>query len=527
MKLTSTLLAAAVAAGLCSTVANADFPDFPDFPVYDTFEQDQTWPTRINWWDDGSAGSVVTPTGGTRVVDFWRDYQDPSDNVLRWVSSGDNDESVITNAAGWAGSFSGTVPCTNKLAGAPTSAQYLVLDTNGDTLSRKFTAQTFEPDEDSSIFVDTMIQFTASDGEPTDLGANGAHIALWLDKDTSNLVAYCGCYVDETFTATNCVIASEISTATWYRLTIHSRHMDSMLFFRIAVNENWAESSEFAYSEYDVLSTGETDKQWFLSAKSSTTLSEVAFQGTGAVDNLTVTTDSPDFMARSASVALTLTWDSTIASVVQGGDTLTSPAEIDSGSEITISAAIWYALNSAGTNITGDVTLSGITGNGTTFGSDYTNLTVTLTATDVANPAAEIKAALYSDGTITAGAATGVDAGKAAKWATGNNISTIEGFTAKYQQYLLNADANAEVAFTIESIETTASGATITVKATADGTDITAAYNGTVKYQAAGSIAGLAGATKETAADIVFDENGIGTFTVPNTAGQFVRAWVE
>ena len=52
MKLTSTLLAAAVAAGLCSTVANADFPDFPDFPVYDTFEQDQTWPTRINWWDD-------------------------------------------------------------------------------------------------------------------------------------------------------------------------------------------------------------------------------------------------------------------------------------------------------------------------------------------------------------------------------------------------------------------------------------------------------------------------------------------
>lgn len=540
MKLTSTLLATAVAAGLCSTAANADTL------VYDTFDADQGWESWYDYWASGvplAEAAALAPSNGMAIIDFRKGAYTANDPTLTqpWVVSAPDggttfsDTSIITNATG---NWAVTVPGTNSVPGAAQNDFFLALDTQGDTLSRTFAETTFADETAAPLFVDTMIQFTASDGEPTDLANQGAHIALWLDKDSTNLMMFAKTSLDgfSTWPSNSYIIASEISPTNWYRLTIQSKHIGGELFFRVALNGTWlatadAHTEKALKGEEEVENEEATEKYWFMSAQgpfngNSATLSEVAFQGTGAVDNLTVTTDAPDFMATPSGVVLTLSWDSkTIASVTKEGSALNSGDTINSGETITISAATWYALNDQGTNITGDVTISNISGAGTAFGAnDYTNLTVTLTASAAAT--ATIEAAPYGAGTITAGTNSGVDASKAAAWAIDKGITTVDDFAAKYQQYLLNADADATVTFAIESIETTAAGAIITVKATADNNTITTAYNGEVKYQAADSIAELAGATKNSASGITF-ENGIGTFTVPTSAGKFVRAWVE
>ena len=539
MKLTSTLLATAVAAGLCSTAANADTL------VYDTFDADQGWVSWYDYWASGAPlaeAAALAPSNGMAIIDFRKGAYTANDPTLTqpWVVSAPDggttfsDTSIITNATG---NWAVTVPGTNSVPGAAQNDFFLALDTQGDTLSRTFAETTFADETAAPLFVDTMIQFTASDGEPTDLANQGAHIALWLDKDSTNLMMFAKTSFDEfaSWPSNSYVIASEISATNWYRLTVQSKYIGGELFFRVALNGTWlatadAHTEKALKLEEEVENEEATKKYWFMSAQgpfngNSATLSEVAFQGTGAVDNLTVTTDAPDFEATPSGVVLTLSWDSTIASVTKDGNALNSGDMIDSGDTITISAATWYALNDQGTNITGDVTISDISGAGATFGAnDYTNLTVTLSASAAAT--ATIKAAPYGAGTITAGMNSGIDASKAAAWAIAEGITTVDGFAAKYQQYLLNADADATVTFAIESIETTAAGATITVKATADGTTITGTYNGVVKYQAADTIAGLAGATKTEASGITF-ENGIGTFTVPVADGKFVRAWVE
>ena len=67
MKLTSTLLATAVAAGLCSTAANADTL------VYDTFDADHGWVSWYVYWASGAPlaeAAALAPSNGMAIIDF-------------------------------------------------------------------------------------------------------------------------------------------------------------------------------------------------------------------------------------------------------------------------------------------------------------------------------------------------------------------------------------------------------------------------------------------------------------------------
>lgn len=529
MKLTSTLLAAAVAAGLCSTAANAGTL------VYDTFETDQTWTKTV----EGET-TTLSATDGMAIKDFRRTYVQVSGNPTvdtneYWQASDDDASKIKEESVTWATATSAaTVPGTNSLAGAGTSALYLALDTEGYTLSRTFGEQTLSA---SSVFVDTMVQFTASD-EATGLD-NSMHIALWLNE-SGNLMLWGRVreYDDgladylPSVEPTNVVIATGITTGSWHRVTIESKqpsvNSDAMFCVYLDGAREPLTNDDYAFTDAELGGTNTTLRCWFVSAKpegTASTLSEVAFQGTGAIDNLTVATDEPDFLVVApVGATLTLSWDTGIASVTQDGNALTSGDTIASGDTITVTASDWYTTSIAGDGVT--VTPSeGFTTNG--YGIANTIVTATLTAS--ADAEVTITAAPYA---AAAGALpNGTDADKAAAWAIakGKNLVTLRNFAeAYYDQYLLNADADADVDFAITDIETTSSNAVIKVQATANGDPITNAFNGTVYYWAAGSIADLTNAVDHAVEIELNPEDGYkGTITVPVEEGQFIKAWVK
>lgn len=465
------------------------------------------------------------------------DNNDPNGSKF-WAfkdESSENDASVVT---------------AYETAPAVDNSQYLKLETNGDELQRKVKADGAATAVGNGLYIDTLVQFTATpDAPPVDAGAK---LAIWLEGEDTYTLKVKGGFMDATSNDEDGVLSvspaaeaysltGTYSPDTWYRLTVQAISDladlgDSVVpGFVIKINGAVVKTTSQVYtqtaleylcpSQIPESSTG-TGDDW-LSANNLALLKDgsfipsavvqqnfaltcVGFQGSGAIDNVTITDEDP--LAEPTSVEFTITLGANVSSVtytisdVEGETTLTATGSFDVniGATVTVTAATpktdWYTV-ALPTAVT----------------ASATEKAIEVTATEKAASDIDYK---VPEGT----AAETVSA--ALTWAknAGQSAAAVEGAANLLNNYLLNVDdLTVDPQIEIVEIDTTTSPVKVTVKVTdAKGStyektlDSTTTLNGGVqlKYQAAASLEGLDAAEKST--------------TIPaSTGSQFIRAVVE
>ena len=244
-------------------------------------------------------------------------YAESFENLTAWGGSYTNinitngwysisgDLSAITNYGTY------TPPaCGFPLPGA-THTNVLRLDTEGTMLTNSF-GSGFDMSQ-AITYMDCMILFVPSESAPTACTTldSGIKAAVYLDSTTTNLVVYHGVLSGAAWSYnTNDIINSApVSTSAWQRLTIAfdaTAPYDGYGYiemFQVLTNGVAVQSP----NAYDGTWKGiwETDNPpslsptgtWFRSATApgtlNKTLTAVVFQGTGYIDDLVVTTNTP------------------------------------------------------------------------------------------------------------------------------------------------------------------------------------------------------------------------------------------
>ena len=230
-----------------------------------------------------------------------------------WYSS-IYDQSVITNL-----SYTYTAT-TRPLPNTPTN-NVLQLNTEGATLTNSFGAGF---DMSSQItYMDTMIQFVASETAPASctVGDSGIKAAVFADVNT-NLAVYHGMVVPafgQWSSNIIDIIPLSLNASNWYRLTIafdatalinDNSTMYQIEMFQVRIN-GVAVQSPYAYDDTwkntwqspdaggnDALPNLSPTGTWFRSAttQSGKTLTGIAFEGTGFIDDLVVTNGAVSFV---------------------------------------------------------------------------------------------------------------------------------------------------------------------------------------------------------------------------------------
>lgn len=229
------------------------------------------------------------------------------------------------------GSYNGLRPAI--AAQANTTNSCLLVDTEGERLFRAIEGRRNYDDDDSTftqfdvtstIYFDSLVQFTVNEDEAPTI-QTGDKLAVWLQGgETTNLVVTAG-YVDSSggVTPTNYVIdaaVKEVLPGVWYRLTIESFLLtagadagNGYIGFRVRIDGDYLTTTQAkmggslaeCVSEMSGAQTIDepTVEEWqklFPSlavangeVDNCDTLSCVAFEGTGAVDDLTFTPNDP------------------------------------------------------------------------------------------------------------------------------------------------------------------------------------------------------------------------------------------
>ena len=300
-----------------------------------------------------------------------------------WYSSSPEDQSVITNLGTYA--FSS---CTLPLP-TSTHTNVLHLATQGTILTNDFTLghDGLSGYDMSSqiIYMDTMIQFVASESAPAALITRDATDALlgikasvYADVST-NLIIYCGTCDTYGYTISNVLVNTGIrlNATNWYRLTIafdasFTSHNDipNIEVFQILINGVAVTNSTgyafdntwqtYATSGYlptpDAVSQGgatpPSSGTWFLSANckqgSSRKLTAIAFQGTGYIDDLVVTNGAPTYTLAQSSFLITVNFSGNGSASTNGlAALLGSPSTFSSAgiTSIVYTAQDWYRIN--------------------------------------------------------------------------------------------------------------------------------------------------------------------------------------
>ena len=227
------------------------------------------------------------------------------------------------------GSYNGPRPAI--AAQANTTNSCLLVDTEGERLFRAIEGRSNYDDDDSTfvqfdvtstIYFDSLVQFTVNEDEAPTI-QTGDKLAVWLKGgDTTNLVVTAGYVSDSgTITPTNYVIdAVTVEPATWYRLTIEAFPLTAegteasnrYLGFRVRIDGNYLSTDqakmggtvgqcvgEMGGANVVEVSADEMLKLFPSLVVASSedgncgNLSCVAFEGTGAVDDLTFTPNDP------------------------------------------------------------------------------------------------------------------------------------------------------------------------------------------------------------------------------------------
>ena len=294
-------------AGVCALSASATTTTW----VADTFEAT----------DQGTLGQLI---GTYKQVVTGAQFQNTN---CVWVAASGDASAIAANV----GSYTGTRPVTND----DSSAYVLNLSTEGQTLTRNL-GVTNDFLLGDPVYVDTLIKFTPSEDNPTISDAN-VKAAVFVNV-ASNLVVYSG---TESSGSISTDVGMKIDPSQWYRLTIKLGAFagNSVAGFQVFVNGS-AITNMAAYMDDGVTHPG----TWFINPSANSYLSAVAFQGTGMVDDLAVSSMANGF-GTPAAILLTLSFGADIRSVLTNGAPALTGAVVPTGTEVAINAAPWYHLN--------------------------------------------------------------------------------------------------------------------------------------------------------------------------------------
>ncbi len=226
------------------------------------------------------------------------------------------------------GSYNGPRPAI--AAQANTTNSCLLVDTEGERLFRAIEGRdNYDNDDstftkfsvDNAIYFDSLVQFTVNEDEAPTI-QTGDKLAVWLKGgETTNLVVSAG-YLNSSgaLVATNYVVTTNnvavtLEPGTWHRLTIEAINIfdtteDAFVGFRIYVDGTLLNTgSAISGGQFDDLPIFDdfnpTDKAknyvqegvlfpaLYSTGDNHGNLSCVAFEGTGAVDDLTFTNENP------------------------------------------------------------------------------------------------------------------------------------------------------------------------------------------------------------------------------------------
>ena len=200
------------------------------------------------------AAAVAVSTASAIITDQQL-FETSFDDFLADVS---NEDSSAITAYETQPSIAAPYPCSGF------GTNYLKLDTGDATLWRTNTS------EAANVYFDMAIQFTptAAEDEPD---PTGNKIVVFMDADT-NIVVISGTNAADHTPVTNRVPAG-ISAKSWARLTLSAEERNGSLLFNVRVNGNSLGS--------------------FYSLLAGTTVTEVGFSGSGALDDFVVRTTDP------------------------------------------------------------------------------------------------------------------------------------------------------------------------------------------------------------------------------------------
>ena len=143
---------------------------------------------------------------------------------------------------------------------------------------------------DGGLYIDTLIKFEQCRDE-ADISDDAGKLAVWLNS-TSNLVITAGKYSGETF-GTNDYVAAGLGEVqcgafnpdAWYRLTVKAANSNGKVLFNVYIDGQLVTAFDGGPITF------------FPSLQpSSLTLSALAFQGEGAVDDISFTEELPNFL---------------------------------------------------------------------------------------------------------------------------------------------------------------------------------------------------------------------------------------
>lgn len=376
----------------------------------------------------------------------------------------------------------------------------LNLETNGKTLVRTNDNNSAHNFMTTPVYVDTLIKFTPSEDNPSLDSMDASVKAAVFVNVSSNLVIY---HKDGDLAKTMTDTGLFIDPAQWYRLTIMLSQDSGTPLFKVYLNGS------------AVTNGAPIADEWYVVASDEQTLSAVAFQGTGMVDELVVTDVEPDGIGQVTAIMLTLAFDPAQVLVTTGGVSVANGTEVPSPTDVSIYAKPWFQITSGG------ALLSNATSN--LFSSAVTSIVGTVTSATEGQFNTVTSAAFDS----TTGLPTGfgdADIAELSAWATANSVTPEAVTEAMLDDYLLNVAPGTDAGIEITSIVYDGSVATITIAAddpAVDFTDIYGILNVWTTDDLATPFAPIDGNTDFTVTGTTATEI---TVEVNVGAGQFIKA---
>jgi len=412
--------------------------------------------------------------------------------------------------------------------------QYLKLETEGQTLTRYVDLVETNSDthqmgpapiyfsSTSPVYVDTLIKFTPSEDDP-EITDNLIKVALFVNA-SSNLVVRHKYYDNN---VANLVITNSVFTELapidpekWYRLTIK---LATGVFGGQPTFEMWLDGNLLTHANGAVNTQTFSGGPWFFPLYNTVTLTQISFQGTGALDELVVTDNEPTFNL-STGLLLTLSFDDTLLDVTFDSTSMTNGQTVtvaSGGSPLSIVATNWYQINS----VSGEgVTYSGPTGSqinssSGTISVDQSGRTATIIATNYTGAIPTSLSGEYAN----------MPADKLSAWAIASGLSEadVADHASDYlDNYLLNIDESINATIAIDSItyNPTAEEATITVVASDAAVDFTK-LNGSLVIWTSDDLASWGTPTQT---DLTFTPGATSvTVVVPTAKGKYIKAKVQ
>jgi len=249
-------------------------------------------------------------------------------------ASGDNESTIVGESV----NFAGDRPAQFRNSA---DTKYLKVSTGTDPLLCKIGSAPETISEGGSIYVDTLVQFTATPATDEVVANAGDKLMIYVQNVTNEngdvtgneLKVKTADYkpaddlmgIPESLTTNDIVLASSFDITKWYRLTVKSFVADGLLQFNIYLDGERLQSTMNLHG---------VDTYAFpsLLGTSNTQLAGVGFAGEGAVDELSFTTD-----AFPTALDFTLVWPAGItpvgytigtATLVPIDGTATSPLHI-------------------------------------------------------------------------------------------------------------------------------------------------------------------------------------------------------